>query len=203
MSNSPKKSAAIGKLESRIVEAAMGYPEVIEDTPWGHRAFKIRGKMFVVLSTNHGLSVSVKLPHSGLIALNFPNVEPTGYGMGKSGWVTISFTQGDELPFALLLEWIEESFRTIAPKKVVAQYAELTTTHRADEAAPTIPRGKTPMTQRRVEATPTVGRSKTHAQRQKPKATAPIAAKSARTTRSNSQKSPANTASKARSTRQR
>ena len=49
-----------------------------------------------------------------------PFVDPTGYGLGKHGWVTASFRTGDHLPEKMLLEWIDESFRAVAPKKVVA-----------------------------------------------------------------------------------
>jgi predicted DNA-binding protein (MmcQ/YjbR family) len=119
-----KPSSALKQLESRIAQASMSYPEVREDNPWDHRAFKVRGKMFVVLSADGSvLTLSLKLPDSGLMALNLPAVAPTGYGMGKSGWVTTTFKTGKELPFALILEWIEESFLAIAPKRVAAHLA--------------------------------------------------------------------------------
>jgi hypothetical protein len=50
-----------------------------------------------------------------------PYAEPTGYGLGKSGWVTCRFATGDELPLDLLEEWVEESYRAVAPKKLVLQ----------------------------------------------------------------------------------
>jgi hypothetical protein len=40
--------------------------------------------------------------------------------MGRSGWVTAKFQGRDEVPVGLLVQWIEESFRAIAPKKVAA-----------------------------------------------------------------------------------
>ena len=42
------------------------------------------------------------------------------YGMGRSGWVTDSLTRAGELPPALLKGWIEESYRAVAPKKLLA-----------------------------------------------------------------------------------
>jgi hypothetical protein len=62
----------------------------------------------------------VKLPVSNAQALSLPFAEPTGYGMGKHGWVTAGFRAGDAVPLDLLREWIDESFRAVAPKKVVA-----------------------------------------------------------------------------------
>ena len=50
-----------------------------------------------------------------------PAVETTGYGLGKKGWVTASFEPGDRTSVELLSHWIEESYRSIAPKKRVAE----------------------------------------------------------------------------------
>jgi predicted DNA-binding protein (MmcQ/YjbR family) len=56
-------------------------------------------------------------------ALMLPFAEPTHYGLGKSGWVTAQFGVRDEIPLALLREWIDESYRAVAPKKLIAQIA--------------------------------------------------------------------------------
>lgn len=107
--------------EQKLAERAAAFPETVEENPWDHRAFKVRGKTFVFLSgTAELLNVTVKLPHSGVLALELPFCEPTGYGLGKSGWVTAGFQPGDEVPIGLLAQWMEESFAAIAPKKLVA-----------------------------------------------------------------------------------
>ena len=54
-------------------------------------------------------------------ALKHSFTEPAGYGMGKHGWVAVKLLPGDELPVELLKQWIEESYRTVAPKRLVAQ----------------------------------------------------------------------------------
>ena len=61
----------------------------------------------------------MKLPDSNAYALMQPYAERTGYGLGKSGWVTCTFRDGDEIPLDLLDEWLEESYRAVAPKKLV------------------------------------------------------------------------------------
>jgi hypothetical protein len=66
------------------------------------------------------LSLSLKLPISAKTALGLPFASPTGYGLGKSGWVTARFSAKDDVPLEMLQEWLDESFRAIAPKKVVA-----------------------------------------------------------------------------------
>jgi hypothetical protein len=48
-------------------------------------------------------------------------VEPTHYGLGKHGWVTITATDVDAQLKAQFDEWIAESFEAVAPRKLVDQ----------------------------------------------------------------------------------
>jgi predicted DNA-binding protein (MmcQ/YjbR family) len=109
-------------LESKLRDYASIFPETTEDHPWNHTAVKVRGKMFVVLGGDANpdeLSITVKLPSSRDMAVDLPFAEPTGYGMGKSGWVTARFTKVADVPLELLQAWIDESYRAVAPKKLV------------------------------------------------------------------------------------
>ena len=100
---------------------ALSYPEVKEEFPWGHSAFKVKGKVFMFMSAHvGGLGLSVKLPHSNERALANSFAEPTGYGLGKSGWVSANFGPDERAPVEQIKAWIDESFRAVAPKKVVA-----------------------------------------------------------------------------------
>jgi hypothetical protein len=65
-------------------------------------------------------SLSVKLPTSRDGVLLLPFASPTGYGLGKSGWVTARFTRKDRIPLDWIRSWIEESYRAVAPKRLVA-----------------------------------------------------------------------------------
>jgi len=107
--------------EKALTALSLGYPETTEDFPWGHRALKVRGKAFVFMSREDGLSLSVKLPSSSHVALDLPFTEPTGYGLARSGWVTASFAPGEAVPLDILSQWIEESYRAVAPKRLSAQ----------------------------------------------------------------------------------
>jgi len=141
--------------ESVLAKHAASYPEVREDAPWGHRAFKVKGKIFVVLVADaDGLSLSTKLPESGSMALNLPFAAPTGYGLGKSGWVSARFDPKATPPLALLCEWIDESYRAIAPKRVIA-----TLTAAGSRPAARVAKGLPGATQRRVEGGPKVAKS--------------------------------------------
>ena len=82
---------------------------------------KVRSKSFAFLALGEeALSLSVKLPQSCVAALTLPFASPTGYGLGKSGWVTARFEGKAKVPVDLLCQWIDESYRAIAPKRVVA-----------------------------------------------------------------------------------
>ena len=114
----------IKQLEEKLRKVAMAYPETTEDHPWGHSAFKVRGKAFIFMSSGEKekpgeLTLSVKLPQSHDLALDTGFAEPTGYGMGKHGWVTLTLTPKGTIPLDVVTKWIDESFRAIAPKTVV------------------------------------------------------------------------------------
>lgn len=97
----------------------LSLPEAAEEMPWGHSALKVRGRSFVFLALEEeALSLSVKLPASRDFALVFDFTEPTGYGLGRSGWVTSRFRPKDEIDLDLLKRWITESYRAFAPKKL-------------------------------------------------------------------------------------
>jgi predicted DNA-binding protein (MmcQ/YjbR family) len=118
MPPSPRRNAN----ESVLRDLALAYPETHEDFPWGHRAIKVRGKAFVFMSQDEpGLSLSVKLPWSAEGALQFAFCEPTHYGLGRSGWVTATFGPKDAPPLEMLRSWIDESYRAVAPKRLVAR----------------------------------------------------------------------------------
>jgi predicted DNA-binding protein (MmcQ/YjbR family) len=118
----PPEMKRLEPFELALREAGIGYPEVTEDFPWGHRTLKVKGKAFVFMAlTGEGLSISVKLPQSNSAALMMPFASPTGYGLGKSGWVSALFGARDTPPIELLRQWIAESYRAVAPKKLAAQ----------------------------------------------------------------------------------
>ena len=130
----PTKKRSIGKRvsgagELRRVSAslrkfALAFPGATEDFPWGDRVAKVKGKIFVFLGLDpvagSGMTLTVKLPLSSEAALDLPFVKPTGYGLGKSGWVTATFGPTDHPPVDILKAWIIESYRTVAPKKLAA-----------------------------------------------------------------------------------
>ena len=119
--SSSKPSAKPKGLEGALRSHALSFAEATEDFPWGHRAIKVRGKAFVFMGTEGGaLSFSVKLPRTGFQALALPFAEPTGYGLGRSGWVTVRPPGKERGITEQCRAWIDESYRAVAPKKLVA-----------------------------------------------------------------------------------
>ena len=113
-------SRAVQKSESALRGFALTFPEAVEDFPWGERAIKVKQKVFLFLRTSEeGLSLGVKLSAANSFALTLPFCEPTHHGLGKSGWVTAKFAPKEKPPLPLLQEWIAESYRAVAPKRLV------------------------------------------------------------------------------------
>jgi predicted DNA-binding protein (MmcQ/YjbR family) len=110
-------------VQQTLLRFALSYPESREDHPWGETVVKVNKKVFVFLGRpeHGGIGLSVKLPQSNLLALDLPFASPTGYGLGKSGWVTAQFTPKQKPPIELLKQWIDESYRAVAPKTLVAK----------------------------------------------------------------------------------
>jgi len=99
----------------------LGFPEAVEDFPWGHTALKVRGKTFVWLDQTDGVfSLTVKLPVSRDFAEVFDFASPAGYGLGKSGWISCRFAPGEAPDLDLMKRWLAESYRAVAPKKLGA-----------------------------------------------------------------------------------
>jgi predicted DNA-binding protein (MmcQ/YjbR family) len=102
-----------------LLEYALTLPEAWEDHPWGDSVVKVRKKIFLFLGGEHGgpPSLTVKLPESAEHALSLPEAVPTGYGLGRHSWVTVPLAA----PRELLMDWIDESYCSIAPKTLVAR----------------------------------------------------------------------------------
>ncbi len=123
-----QKRSPPGELSERLKAFALGLPEAWEDHPWDHTVIKVRKKIFVFLGSGDEqspYSIGVKLPASAEHALAIPGSTPMGYGMGKYGWVTVELRE-PLLPYDLLSDWVEESYRAIAPKTLAARIADET-----------------------------------------------------------------------------
>ena len=100
---------------------ALHLPGAFSDMPWeGDVVAKVGKKIFVFfgMPQSDALSFTVKLPHSNDEALSMPWSAVPGYGLERGHWVTL--TPPPDAPLELLTAWIEESYRTVAPKRLAA-----------------------------------------------------------------------------------
>jgi predicted DNA-binding protein (MmcQ/YjbR family) len=102
------------KIVDRLPEATR-----VDIEAWdGQPTFRVRGKNFVF--TDKGATgMSVKLPKEEATAVvaTDPGAEPTGYGLGRHGWVSIVVGDdaGDDR-WEEIEEWVRTSFTLVAPK---------------------------------------------------------------------------------------
>lgn len=110
--------------KARLLKYALAKPDATLEHPWGENVTKVRGKVFVFFGMAEPAAnapyadyvMGVKLTKALLYAKSLPFVEAMGYGLGKSGWVSVKKPKG-ALPGAMFEEWIDESYVNVAPKR--------------------------------------------------------------------------------------
>lgn len=119
----PTKSAAIVE---ELRAWSLTLPGAHRKSPWpDHDDVAVKDKTFAYLPANgKPFSLSCKLPYTGYEALQLPFAEPTGYGLGKSGWVSFNPPEEDIPDIDRLKAWVEESYRAQAPRKLVKELDE-------------------------------------------------------------------------------
>ncbi len=120
-----RHTAVVNALD-RLTAIATALPEAerVDVEEWGdHPTFRVRGKNFVFASAD-GLGISVKLPKpeaEALVATD-PKAEPTGYGLGRHGWVSFDIgARASKARWAQVEELVVTSYCMVAPKRLAAQ----------------------------------------------------------------------------------
>src|SRR5438309_11211191 len=83
--------------KGRLLRYALAKPDATLAHPWGENVAKVRGKVFVFFGLDDDKSdyvMGVKLTKALLYAKSLPYVEAMGYGLGKSGWVSVKRPEG-------------------------------------------------------------------------------------------------------------
>ncbi len=119
----PAAKETPAQAQKKLIAYAMTFPETTLEYPWGDQVVKVKGKMFAAFGGDPAgakqMSMSVKLPVSAEMALTLSWVAPTGYGLGKSGWVTATVKAGEKADVETMKSWIAQSFRAVAPKTLL------------------------------------------------------------------------------------
>ena len=121
-----KRAKPKGGAEDVLRAYASSLPGAKEDWPWEEWVCKVNGKIFAWIGgyredDDPRFGVGVKLPKSGKAVLKLPIAEPMAYGMGKHGWVSITWPTVGDADVEQAKKWIEESFCAVAPAKLAAQ----------------------------------------------------------------------------------
>ena len=104
------------RIVARLPEA-----ERVDIEAWGGEpTFRVRGKNFV-FTDQAASGLSVKLPKEEAVAVVATDgrAEPTGYGLGRHGWVSVEVgDEEDEARWEQVEEWVRTSYTLVAPKSL-------------------------------------------------------------------------------------
>ena len=110
------------RIVARLPEATR-----VDIEAWGGEpTFRVAGKNFVFAGAD-GRTVTLKLARdeAAAVVATDPDVVPTGYGLGRSGWVSITLAaRPSAARWREVEEWIRTSFTLVAPKKLARQVLE-------------------------------------------------------------------------------
>jgi predicted DNA-binding protein (MmcQ/YjbR family) len=117
------RRVGVAHVRAQVREFALSLPGAWEDFPWDESVAKVGRKVFVFFGSEQRAGppmMTVKLVESHGHALAIEGAERTGYGLGRAGWVTVPL-EADGVTLELLRDWVEESYRIVAPKRLAAE----------------------------------------------------------------------------------
>lgn len=125
----PQSKPAANVTVQALRALALHYPETEEaiacqGTALEKSSFKARSKAFLFLGgAGASFNVMVKLRVSLAEATELAAKQPGCYKVGAHGWVTAAFDNQSPPP-GLLERWIDESYRLLAPRSLLALLPE-------------------------------------------------------------------------------
>ena len=110
----PKNMQRLEQMVDRLPEALR-----VDIEAWdGEPTFRVRGKNFI-FTNKDATGISVKLAKEEAAALVDEGLaEPTGYGLGRHGWVSIELGTPDDSQWQQIEEWVRTSYTLVAPKRL-------------------------------------------------------------------------------------
>jgi len=109
----------MARLES--IAARLPEAERVDIEAWGGEpTFRVRGKNFVFTdSTASRLSVKLSKDEAAAVVATDPRAEPTPYGLGRHGWVSVEVgADADATRWQEVEEWVRTSYTLVAPKSL-------------------------------------------------------------------------------------
>ena len=86
----------------------------------GEPTFRVRNKNFVFASKDAtNLSFKLDKEEAAAVVASDDNAFPTGYGLGRHGWVSVKIRQRcSAAKWQEVTEWVRTSYTMVAPKKL-------------------------------------------------------------------------------------
>ena len=108
---------------ARLEEIVARLPEAVrvDIEAWGGEpTFRVRNKNFVFTNQSAtGLSVKLPREEAAAVVATDPGAEPTGYGLGRHGWVSVAVDDdADDDRWAQVEEWVRTSYTLVAPRSL-------------------------------------------------------------------------------------
>ena len=103
------------KIVDRLPEATR-----VDIEAWdGQPTFRVRGKNFVFTDKEaSGLSVKLPKEEAEAVVATDKTAEPTGYGLGRHGWVSVTIGRDTKARWQQVEEWVRTSYTMVAPKRL-------------------------------------------------------------------------------------
>jgi predicted DNA-binding protein (MmcQ/YjbR family) len=99
----------------------LGFPEAVEKETWGHPTFRVRDKIFATGGEGEDgvptMSCKARSEQEALLAIGEPFFHPAY--VGSKGWIGVRL--GPDTDWDEIAELIEESYRSTAPKRLIAE----------------------------------------------------------------------------------
>jgi predicted DNA-binding protein (MmcQ/YjbR family) len=109
------------------VVARLPQAERVDVEAWdGEPTFRVNGKTFIFCSLDaNGISVKLPKEEAAAVVATDPNAEPTGYGLGRHGWISVTIPATTSATrWREIEEWIRTSYTLVAPKKLARAVLE-------------------------------------------------------------------------------
>jgi predicted DNA-binding protein (MmcQ/YjbR family) len=103
-----------------VIVGRLPEAERVDVEAWGDEpTFRVRGKTFIFTDPSaHVLTVKLSKEEAAAVVATDPLAEPTGYGLGRHGWVSVRIGRGGKDRWALVEEWVRTSYTLVAPKSL-------------------------------------------------------------------------------------
>lgn len=103
------------------IVARLPQSERVDIEAWGGEpTFRVRGKNFVFTDqAASGLSVKLPKEEAAAVVATDSKAQPTGYGLGRHGWVSIELGEAaDDTRWQQVEEWVRTSYTLVAPRSL-------------------------------------------------------------------------------------